>query len=80
MPDNTPHNTTYTKKQLLDKAARLALRAQGDVEPNPIVGCVIAKPINPEPFNTNPTQQRAATVRERAKPISKAFHKSFTHF
>jgi len=30
-------------KRFLDMAGRLALRAQGDVEPNPIVGCVIAR-------------------------------------
>ncbi|QQS08720.1 MAG: bifunctional diaminohydroxyphosphoribosylaminopyrimidine deaminase/5-amino-6-(5-phosphoribosylamino)uracil reductase RibD [Phycisphaerales bacterium] len=30
-------------KAMLDLAARLALRAQGDVEPNPIVGAVLAR-------------------------------------
>jgi diaminohydroxyphosphoribosylaminopyrimidine deaminase / 5-amino-6-(5-phosphoribosylamino)uracil reductase len=29
-------------KKMLDLAARLAMRAAGDVEPNPMVGCVIA--------------------------------------
>lgn len=29
-------------RRLLDRAARLALRALGDAEPNPVVGCVIA--------------------------------------
>jgi diaminohydroxyphosphoribosylaminopyrimidine deaminase/5-amino-6-(5-phosphoribosylamino)uracil reductase len=31
-------------KRMLDLAARLALRAEGDVEPNPMVGCVICEP------------------------------------
>lgn len=30
-------------KRMLDLAARLAFRAAGDVEPNPLVGCVIAR-------------------------------------
>ncbi len=30
-------------KRMLDLAARLALRAQGRVEPNPLVGCVLVK-------------------------------------
>lgn len=31
------------EKSMLDRAARLAMRAAGDVEPNPMVGCVIVK-------------------------------------
>lgn len=30
-------------RRMLDRAARVALRAAGDVEPNPLVGCVIAR-------------------------------------
>lgn len=30
-------------RRMLDLAARHALRAAGDVEPNPLVGCVIAR-------------------------------------
>lgn len=30
-------------KRMLDTAARAALRAAGDVEPNPLVGCVVAR-------------------------------------
>lgn len=33
----------HQTKRMLDLAARLALRAQGRVEPNPLVGCVIVK-------------------------------------
>ena len=31
-------------REMLDLAARLAMRAAGDVEPNPMVGCVIVRP------------------------------------
>lgn len=35
--------STHEPKQMLDLAARLALRAWGDVEPNPLVGAVVVR-------------------------------------
>ena len=40
--DTTPHRTSEARaRELLDSAARLALRGHGAVEPNPMVGCVV---------------------------------------
>ncbi|MEM0984030.1 MAG: bifunctional diaminohydroxyphosphoribosylaminopyrimidine deaminase/5-amino-6-(5-phosphoribosylamino)uracil reductase RibD [Planctomycetota bacterium] len=36
-------DTDRTARRMLDLAARAAVRAAGDVEPNPLVGCVIAR-------------------------------------
>ncbi len=40
-PDGVP--TERRIRRMLDAAARVAMRAAGDVEPNPLVGCVIAR-------------------------------------
>ena len=37
-----PHDPRATDRAMLDLAARAAIRAQGLVEPNPLVGCVLA--------------------------------------
>ncbi|RMH24007.1 MAG: bifunctional diaminohydroxyphosphoribosylaminopyrimidine deaminase/5-amino-6-(5-phosphoribosylamino)uracil reductase RibD [Planctomycetota bacterium] len=40
-PDGVPNERRI--RRMLDAAARVAMRAAGDVEPNPLVGCVIAR-------------------------------------
>jgi diaminohydroxyphosphoribosylaminopyrimidine deaminase/5-amino-6-(5-phosphoribosylamino)uracil reductase len=42
-PERTPMDDPRLTAPMLDLAARLALRAAGDVEPNPMVGAVIVK-------------------------------------
>lgn len=39
----TRARTDHADRAMLDLAARVALRAAGDVEPNPLVGCVIGR-------------------------------------
>lgn len=43
-PTPVDARTRRVDRRMLDAAARAALRALGDVEPNPIVGCVIGAP------------------------------------
>lgn len=43
MSDTPTHPSDATVRRFLDRAARSAMRAAGHAEPNPLVGCVIAK-------------------------------------
>ena len=43
LPSSVPPAHDHLDRHMLDRAARLALRGFGSVEPNPMVGCVIAR-------------------------------------
>ncbi|MEO0716279.1 MAG: hypothetical protein AAFY58_04740 [Planctomycetota bacterium] len=43
MTSTQTNNDLRLEKRMLDLAARAALRGMGHVEPNPLVGCVIAR-------------------------------------